>query len=113
MVLVVKPANANRMFRALADPTRRAVFEHLARRRRNESRNLTKPRNAEQTQLKAERTSHANQTHKRLRGRSRQGAEVLHRRSGLPKENGFPWGREIQVAHSGLPRRTGRRATGP
>jgi len=44
MVLGVKLANANHVFRALADPTRRALFEHLARWRRNESRaiqNLT------------------------------------------------------------------------
>jgi hypothetical protein len=28
----VKPANANHVFRALADPTRRAIFEELTRR---------------------------------------------------------------------------------
>jgi DNA-binding transcriptional ArsR family regulator len=27
----VKPANANHVFRALADPTRRAIFEELTR----------------------------------------------------------------------------------
>jgi DNA-binding transcriptional ArsR family regulator len=31
MVLIVKPANANHVFRALADPTRRAIFEELTR----------------------------------------------------------------------------------
>jgi DNA-binding transcriptional ArsR family regulator len=31
MVLYVKPANANHVFRALADPTRRAIFEELTR----------------------------------------------------------------------------------
>jgi DNA-binding transcriptional ArsR family regulator len=31
MVLSVKPANANHVFRALADPTRRAIFEELTR----------------------------------------------------------------------------------
>jgi DNA-binding transcriptional ArsR family regulator len=31
MVLGVKPANANHVFRALADPTRRAIFEELTR----------------------------------------------------------------------------------
>jgi DNA-binding transcriptional ArsR family regulator len=31
MVLHVKPANANHVFRALADPTRRAIFEELTR----------------------------------------------------------------------------------
>src|SRR5258708_33012670 len=31
MVLCVKPANANHVFRALADPTRRAIFEVLTR----------------------------------------------------------------------------------
>jgi len=31
MVLDVKPANANPVFRALADPTRRAIFEELTR----------------------------------------------------------------------------------
>ena len=31
MVLAVKPANANHVFRALADPTRRAIFEELTR----------------------------------------------------------------------------------
>ena len=31
MVLGVKPANANPVFRALADPTRRAIFEELTR----------------------------------------------------------------------------------
>src|ERR1700722_7386715 len=31
MVLRVKPANANHVFRALADPTRRAIFEELTR----------------------------------------------------------------------------------
>ena len=31
MVLCVKPANANHVFRALADPTRRAIFEGLTR----------------------------------------------------------------------------------
>ena len=31
MVLGVKPANANYVFRALADPTRRAIFEELTR----------------------------------------------------------------------------------
>lgn len=31
MVLAVKPANANPVFRALADPTRRAIFEELTR----------------------------------------------------------------------------------
>jgi len=31
MFLVVKPANANPVFRALADPTRRAIFEQLTR----------------------------------------------------------------------------------
>src|ERR1700734_3083187 len=31
MVLDVKPANANHVFRALADPTRRAIFEELSR----------------------------------------------------------------------------------
>ena len=31
MVLCVKPANANHVFRALADPTRRAIFEELTR----------------------------------------------------------------------------------
>src|ERR1700685_2531125 len=31
MVLCVKPANANHVFRALADPTRRAIFEELSR----------------------------------------------------------------------------------
>ena len=31
MVLDVKPANANHVFRALADPTRRAIFEQLTR----------------------------------------------------------------------------------
>lgn len=32
MVLGVKPVNANLVFRALADPTRRAIFEELTRR---------------------------------------------------------------------------------
>ncbi len=31
MVVSVKPANANPVFRALADPTRRAIFEELTR----------------------------------------------------------------------------------
>src|SRR6516165_498981 len=31
MVLLVKLANANHVFRALADPTRRAIFEELTR----------------------------------------------------------------------------------
>ena len=31
MVLCVKPANTNYVFRALADPTRRAIFEELIR----------------------------------------------------------------------------------
>lgn len=31
MVLDVKPAHANPVFRALADPTRRAIFEQLSR----------------------------------------------------------------------------------
>jgi DNA-binding transcriptional ArsR family regulator len=31
MVLSVKPINANPVFRALADPTRRAIFEELTR----------------------------------------------------------------------------------
>ncbi len=31
MVLDVKPVNANHVFRALADPTRRAIFEELTR----------------------------------------------------------------------------------
>src|SRR6201986_4758779 len=31
MVLCVKPTNANHVFRALADPTRRAIFEELTR----------------------------------------------------------------------------------
>jgi DNA-binding transcriptional ArsR family regulator len=31
MVLCVKPANAHHVFRALADPTRRAIFEELTR----------------------------------------------------------------------------------
>jgi DNA-binding transcriptional ArsR family regulator len=31
MVLSVTPANANNVFRALADPTRRAIFEELTR----------------------------------------------------------------------------------
>ena len=31
MVLCVKPANANYVFRALADPTRRGIFEELTR----------------------------------------------------------------------------------
>jgi DNA-binding transcriptional ArsR family regulator len=31
MVLTVKPANANPVFRALADPTRRGIFEELTR----------------------------------------------------------------------------------
>jgi len=31
MVSCVKPAHANHVFRALADPTRRAIFERLAR----------------------------------------------------------------------------------
>ena len=31
MVLCVKPVNANHVFRALADPTRRAIFERLTR----------------------------------------------------------------------------------
>ena len=31
MVSSVKPANANHLFRALADPTRRAIFEQLTR----------------------------------------------------------------------------------
>lgn len=31
MVSYVKPANANPVFRALADPTRRAIFEQLSR----------------------------------------------------------------------------------
>jgi DNA-binding transcriptional ArsR family regulator len=31
MVCAVKPANANPLFRALADPTRRAIFEELTR----------------------------------------------------------------------------------
>src|ERR1700746_776722 len=31
MVLCVKPANANPVFRAPADPTRRAIFEELTR----------------------------------------------------------------------------------
>ena len=31
MVSCVKPANANHVFRALADPTRRAIFEELTR----------------------------------------------------------------------------------
>jgi DNA-binding transcriptional ArsR family regulator len=32
MVVSVKPINANPVFRALADPTRRAIFEELIRR---------------------------------------------------------------------------------
>jgi DNA-binding transcriptional ArsR family regulator len=32
MVLIVKTGNANHVFRALADPTRRAIFEELTRR---------------------------------------------------------------------------------
>src|ERR1700761_5950074 len=32
MVLIVKTGNANHVFRALADPTRRAIFEQLTRR---------------------------------------------------------------------------------
>ncbi len=32
MVLPVRPANTNPVFRALADPTRRAIFEELTRR---------------------------------------------------------------------------------
>ncbi|MGA7914189.1 MAG: metalloregulator ArsR/SmtB family transcription factor [Candidatus Acidiferrales bacterium] len=32
MVWLVTPANANHVFRALADPRRRAIFEHLTRR---------------------------------------------------------------------------------
>jgi len=32
MVLRMNPANANHVFRALADPTRRAIFEELTRR---------------------------------------------------------------------------------
>jgi predicted transcriptional regulator len=31
MAFCVKPANANQVFRALADPTRRAIFEELTR----------------------------------------------------------------------------------
>jgi DNA-binding transcriptional ArsR family regulator len=31
VVSCVKPANANHLFRALADPTRRAIFEELTR----------------------------------------------------------------------------------
>ena len=31
IVLSVPPANPNNLFRALADPTRRAIFEHLTR----------------------------------------------------------------------------------
>src|SRR3954452_18829360 len=31
MVMCVKPAHANHVFRALADPTRRAIFEELTR----------------------------------------------------------------------------------
>src|SRR5881397_1014847 len=31
MIRWVKPAHANHVFRALADPTRRAIFEELAR----------------------------------------------------------------------------------
>jgi catechol 2,3-dioxygenase-like lactoylglutathione lyase family enzyme len=31
---------------------------------------------------------------------------------GFQKKHGFPGGREIQMAYGGLPRRTGRRATG-
>jgi len=31
MVFVVKQTNANHVFRALADPTRRALFEHMSR----------------------------------------------------------------------------------
>jgi len=31
MVLCVKPASTNHVFRALADPTRRAIFEQLSR----------------------------------------------------------------------------------
>ena len=31
MVLIVKPASTNHVFRALADPTRRAIFEELTR----------------------------------------------------------------------------------
>ena len=45
------PANANPVFRALADPTRRAIFECLARWQRNESRaipNLTTQRRKDQ-----------------------------------------------------------------
>lgn len=48
MVLSMKPANANRVQRALADPTRRTIFERLASRQRNESRNLPQPRTTEQ-----------------------------------------------------------------
>jgi hypothetical protein len=48
MVLGVKPANANHVFRALADPTRRTIFERLARWQRNESRTIPKPHSAEQ-----------------------------------------------------------------
>jgi DNA-binding transcriptional ArsR family regulator len=47
MVLDVRPANANHMFRALADPTRRAIFERLARRQRNDLRTIPKTHSAE------------------------------------------------------------------
>jgi hypothetical protein len=36
MVLCVKPANANHLFQALADPIRRAIFGRPARWRRDE-----------------------------------------------------------------------------
>jgi hypothetical protein len=42
MVSCVKPVNANHVFHALADPTRRAIFERVAWWRRYESRAIPK-----------------------------------------------------------------------
>jgi hypothetical protein len=58
---------ADHVFKAFAVSARGAIFERLAPWQRNESQTMPKPRNSEQTKLRAERISHANQTHQRLR----------------------------------------------
>jgi len=42
MILLVKPVNANPVFRALADPTRRAIFEELTRQGEQTVHSLTR-----------------------------------------------------------------------
>jgi hypothetical protein len=43
---------AGHVFKALADPTRRAIFERTARWQRNESRTVPKHRNSKQSNSK-------------------------------------------------------------